>query len=132
MRLRGGGTEDDCGAVPQVAQWSAHRGWDEGRVKEPPPSALKFRQLAAYIQAMLRHWSATYVLLHEPGFHWILPALQRLPPRSPHEPAAEGATADDPVCYCLVADPLQLQELRRRGLGAGEPSVSILESVHID
>eukprot|EP01049_Picozoa_sp_SAG25_P019643 SAG25_NODE_6287_length_572_cov_0.919662_1_plen_30_part_01 len=30
MRLRGGGTEDDCGAVPQVAQWSAHRGWDEG------------------------------------------------------------------------------------------------------
>jgi hypothetical protein len=87
-----------------VAQWQLVCGWSEGARERPaPPSADKYQRLQRYIDTCLRHWQASLVLLHEPGFHWVLPALQTSQPM----PWALHCHA--------VGDPLQHEELRRRG-----------------
>ena len=61
----------------KVTKWRESLSWDLDRSKEPLKDAAKFKQLAAPLDALLSAKGVTHAVLHEPGFHHVLPRLQQ-------------------------------------------------------
>ena len=61
----------------KVTKWRESLSWDLDRSKEPLKDAAKFRQLAAPLDALLAAKGVAHAVLHEPGFHHVLPRLQQ-------------------------------------------------------
>jgi hypothetical protein len=49
-------------------------GWED-RPKCPGPSSHKYRRVAAFITLFVRKFETKRILLHEPGLHFVYPAL---------------------------------------------------------
>ena len=49
--------------------------WDAARPKKPSAESLKFGSISEYVAVAVRHAAVLSVVLAEPGFHWLLPAL---------------------------------------------------------
>ena len=86
-----------------LAQWCVSCGWDEERHKQAPAAAKKYRNLCPFLAALLQHWAASIVVLHEPGFHWVRPAL------------LQRQHAWQVWCH-VAGNPLQRRELLKSGL----------------
>ena len=51
--------------------------WDPARAKLPTTAANKFEMITAHLGAVATRCGLRSVVLEEPGFHWVLPALRR-------------------------------------------------------
>jgi hypothetical protein len=49
-------------------------GWED-RPKCPGPSSHKYRRVAAFITLFVRKFETKRIVLHEPGLHFVYPAL---------------------------------------------------------
>ena len=65
----------DVPAPSPVARWLSTNTWDMGRPKRPTKDAIKYGTVAPWIAALVQCAHTQRVVLHEPGYHHVLPAL---------------------------------------------------------
>ena len=70
-------SQTDSEEVPSpISGLRTWNGWCLNRSKRPSSSSCKYQFISFYLSEYVKHWKCSSVWLHEPGFHFVLPALE--------------------------------------------------------
>ena len=84
-----------------VAKWREVESWNTARPKQPVAESAKYNHMSSSLVRLCVSEGVSSVLLHEPGFHFILPAMK---------------SAGFDVTCCVRQDQVQANELDKRGV----------------